>query len=124
MNTENYNAEEMRKAFTAFTETAAAQDMHSKSVAIVRRIASKARNNDKCRAFTESVLSKALQCFPAIERNVPAFRAMYLDGESGSGAREIAMQLYIDKRTVYRQVYAVLEAMAVIVFGLYGVNWK
>lgn len=101
----------------------AGQGAHIKCVEALRRFSNTAREDARAREMLEDALQKAAQLSQKVEAAAPFYRAMYLEGDSRPSAKEIGRRFYVDKRSVFRYVNTVLEALAVLFFGVVGVDW-
>lgn len=113
-----------QRLLCALVNGLAERGAHTQCVEALRRFSDTAREDAKAREMLEDALQKAAQLSPKVEAAAPFFRAMYLEGGSRPSAKEIGRRFYVDKRSVFRYVKTVLEALAVLFFGVVGVDWQ
>lgn len=58
------------------------------------------------------------------ESAIKIYRAMYLDGNTRPTARQLGIKFNYDKRTICRKRDYAISALAVVIAGLFGIDWQ
>ena len=118
---------EDQKQFRALIKDIVQNDICEQVKHTIMLLSDKARNNPKIKEYlTEKIeIVEKERILSAREENATKiYRAMYLDGDTRPTARQIGDKFAYDKRMVFRKRDCAISSLAVVIAGLYGIEWQ